>query len=495
MLGPAKPRHLNDPVAVSLEDLVPIAHFYRHLETKLDLSFVREWTRELYADRGRPSIDPVVFFKLQLVMFFEVIRSERQLIETASLNLAHRWYLGYALHEALPDHSSLTRIRQRLGIDVFQRFFERVVDLCQAAGMVWGKELFFDATKIEANADLNSLMPRFFHEAKGHIAELFADDGSPPDEVSPEEAAVDDLPAGVIRLQREPAAVGSPGADPPWRLLEERRLDPHREAAWGYERTSAWRVSTTDPDATPMRTKHGTKLGYHDHYVVDGGKHRIILAALVTPADVMENVPMRDLLWRVCFRRKIWPHHVTGDTTYGTTENIVAIEEAGIRAYVPLPDLGSRRPQFFAQTAFTYDAERDEYRCPQHRPLERETAKYGEEVVVPCPGRHLQHLSTQAEMHGKSAWPHRPSVLLRRLPGDGARPSRDCGLPEGDAQAASLGGAALRRGQGLAWVTSAAIAGPGEREHPGTVDRHGPEPEAVTEQMRLGTAPMAPWSA
>jgi hypothetical protein len=52
-----------------------------------------------------------------------------------------------------------------------------------------------------------------------------------------------------------------------------------------------------------MRTKHGTALGYHDHDVVDGGKRRIILAALVTPADVMENQPMQDLLWRVCFRR------------------------------------------------------------------------------------------------------------------------------------------------------------------------------------------------
>jgi hypothetical protein len=164
--------------------------------------------------------------------------------------------------------------------------------------------------------------------------------------------------------------------------LEERRLGPRRSAAWGYERTSAWRVSTTDPDATPMRTGSRTTLGYHDHYVVDGGKRRIIRAALVTPADVMENVPMGDLLWRVCFRRKIWPHHVTGDTTYGTVENIVAIEDAGIRAYVPLPDLGSRRPPFFAQTEFTYDAERDEYRCPQQHPLKRETAKHSEGVVV-----------------------------------------------------------------------------------------------------------------
>jgi transposase len=90
MLGPPKPRRLDAPIAVSLEDLIPADHFYRHLEAQLDLSFVRDWTREFYAERGRPSIDPVVFFKLQLVMFFEGIRSERQLIETAHLHLAHR---------------------------------------------------------------------------------------------------------------------------------------------------------------------------------------------------------------------------------------------------------------------------------------------------------------------------------------------------------------------------------------------------------------------
>src|SRR3954468_4981672 len=165
MLGPAKPRRLDQPIAVSLEDLVPQDHFYRHLEASLDLSFVREWSQELYADRGRPSIDPVVFFKLQLVMFFEGIRSERQLIETASLNLAHRWYLGYTLDETLPDHSSLTRIRQRLGVDIFERFFEKVVHLCQEADLVWGHELYFDATKVQANAALASLVPRFYHEA------------------------------------------------------------------------------------------------------------------------------------------------------------------------------------------------------------------------------------------------------------------------------------------------------------------------------------------
>ncbi len=58
---------------VSLEDLVPTDHFYRHLERTLDLSFVREFVQETYAGGGRPSIDPVVFFKLQLVMFVQYL--------------------------------------------------------------------------------------------------------------------------------------------------------------------------------------------------------------------------------------------------------------------------------------------------------------------------------------------------------------------------------------------------------------------------------------
>jgi hypothetical protein len=66
MLGPAKPRRRDQPIAVSLEALDPPNHFYRHLESELDLSFVREWVIEHYAERGRPSIDPVVFCKLHV---------------------------------------------------------------------------------------------------------------------------------------------------------------------------------------------------------------------------------------------------------------------------------------------------------------------------------------------------------------------------------------------------------------------------------------------
>ena len=68
------------PDDLSLEDLVPEDNFYRRLEARLDLSFIRELVAPLYASGGRPSVDPVVFFKLQLVMFFEDLRSERRLM-------------------------------------------------------------------------------------------------------------------------------------------------------------------------------------------------------------------------------------------------------------------------------------------------------------------------------------------------------------------------------------------------------------------------------
>jgi transposase len=112
MMG-SKARHFAPLIHVSLEELVPPEHFYRHLERSLDLSFVREFVQQTYANGGRPSIDPIVFFKLQLVMFFEGIRSERLLMRHAADRLSVLWYLGYDLGEPLPDHSSLTRIRER----------------------------------------------------------------------------------------------------------------------------------------------------------------------------------------------------------------------------------------------------------------------------------------------------------------------------------------------------------------------------------------------
>ena len=379
MMG-LKERVFAPQVCVSLEELVPQDHFYRHLQKILDLSFVYDLVRESYAIAGRPSIDPVVFFKLQLVMFFEDIRSERLLMRQVADRLSVRWYIGYDLGEPLPDHSTLSKIRQRYGLEVFRRFFEAIVQRCQEAKLVWGKELYFDSTQVNANADLDSLAPRFAVEARealqAHLAALFAPESgkaengetSTRDEGFAEDLPVDPssslpraLPTVISEAEREELAVDN-AIRHDW-IAEGGKQE--REVRGTYQRTADLRISTTDPDATPMRLKGGgTHLGYHTHYVVDGGKRRIILAVLVVPGEVMDNQPMLDLLWYVYFRWRVRPRHVTGDTKYATIENIKAIEDAHIRAYVPLPDW-EHKTAYYGPAQFTYDAAHDQYRCPQ----------------------------------------------------------------------------------------------------------------------------------
>ncbi len=378
MMG-TKVRRFGPLEHVTLENLVPKDHFYRQGERTLDLSFVRDLVKSCYAAGGRPSVDPAVFFKLQLIMFFEGIRSERQLMSIAADRLSMRWNLGYDLAEALPDHSSLTKIRDRYGVTIFRRFFDAIVDRCQQAGLVWGKELYFDATQVEANADDDRMQPRFYVEAvNAHLAELFPHDEQAPARSTKPPARVEHLPVKLPReLQAEPGPVHSERQN--W-IAEIGR--PNRDTTHGsYQRMADVWVSTTDPDATLMHKKGGgSHLGYHTHYGVDGGKARIILAVLVTPSEVMENQPFLDLLWRSRFRWHLDPEHVTGDTTYGTVENIVALETAGIRAYVPLSDCGTR-PGCFGKLDFAYDEARDVYICPHGATLRRYSIVTTERVI------------------------------------------------------------------------------------------------------------------
>jgi transposase len=353
---------------LSLEELVPQENFYRHLERTLDLSFVRELVKDCYASCGRPSVDPVVFFRLQLVMFFEGIRSERQLMEVAADRLSVRWYLGYDLHESVPDHSSLTKIRERYGLEVFRRFFERIVEECFEAGLVWGKELYFDATKVEANASLESIAPRFAVEA--HLEELFEEENATDPRSGARRAAQEAHLEDVALPSATDKQLATENASKSDWISRDGRQQREMKGEW-YRRTADLLASKTDPDASPMKRKGKdfSHLGYHAHYyVVDGGKSRVILGVLVTPFEVTENKPMLDLLWRSVFRWKVRPERVTGDSAYGTVENISAVEKVGIRAYMSLKGAGKGRP-YFSKDEFTYDAKADLYRCPAGQSL------------------------------------------------------------------------------------------------------------------------------
>lgn len=143
--------------------------------------------------------------------------------------------------------------------------------------LVWGKELYFDSTQVNANADLDSLTPRFAAQAREaiqeHLAALFASEPAPPEQTetptaipaqeeppSPEASPPLSLPTTLSEGEHEELATEN-AARHDWIAQQGRQ---QREVHGSYERTADFRISATDPDATPMRLKGGgTHLGYH----------------------------------------------------------------------------------------------------------------------------------------------------------------------------------------------------------------------------------------
>src|ERR1700704_3685437 len=284
--------HAFDPkakVSMDLESFVAEDHFLRRIDRVLDLSFIRELTAACYADgKGRPSIDPEVYFRMQLVAYFNGITKDRRLCEEVHDNLAYRWFCRLSLEDDIPDHSSLTRIRDRLGEEVFEAVFRRIVAQCQQKGLV--KEhcrVMTDATLIAAAASLTSLV---HHDPE------------------------------IAKQEEEAQRHGR-------RTIDEkasRRLSnqTHR--------------SRTDPDAT-LAQKKGTplQLKYKVHQTIDADS-RVILDSEVTTGARQDNQPYLEQIQRVRDRYKLIIDEAITDPGYGSAQIIQSLKEQGIKPYIPL---------------------------------------------------------------------------------------------------------------------------------------------------------------
>ena len=141
---------------VCIEELVPENHLLRLIDKSIDFSFILEKVRHLYCENnGRPSIDPIVLFKMIFIGYIFGIRSERQLELEIQTNVAYRWFLGLGLTDKVPDHSTISWNRRKrfIGTDIFQEIFDEIVLLAIKHRMVAGRVLMSDSTHIKANAN------------------------------------------------------------------------------------------------------------------------------------------------------------------------------------------------------------------------------------------------------------------------------------------------------------------------------------------------------
>lgn len=276
-------------------------------ETDFD-SLVEKLCRPYYAEvQGRPGIAPGIYFRMLLVGYFEGLTSQRGIAWRCSDSLSLREFLGLGATEASPDHSSLTRIRNRLPLDVHVQVFEQILQLAAEKELIRGTTVAVDATMLEANAAMRNIVRR--------------DTG-------------EDWKAYLRRLMQEEGLIG-PDDQPTDEDL--RRFDKARK---GKTVSNEEWVSPTDPESRIAQMKDGTThLAYKAEHVVDTTTD-LILSAEVYPADHGDTTTMVDTVMQAQTHLaaagvKAVIEEVVADKGYHSAENLELAESLSLRTYIP----------------------------------------------------------------------------------------------------------------------------------------------------------------
>jgi len=310
----------------SIRQLVPDDHILARVDRVLDLGWLRDEVADLYcADNGRPGIDPEVAVRLMLAGLLLGVVHDRRLMREAQVNLAIRWFTGYGLHEVLPDHSSLTRIRQRWGAERFRRIFERTVQTCIAARIATGEVVHVDASLIRADVSWESLAVR-------HVEAITEANGDDPSASPPE-----------------------PG---------EERKQRHSKTTGRFKK-----VCVTDPDASMATNGRNRRLepSYKQHAVVDDVLG-VVLDVEVTTGEVNEGQVILDRLDAVAAVTGSPVGTVTADAGYAYAKVFAGLEARTIDAVIPAkaePAPGKVIPT----RRFKFDARANIARCPRGKTL------------------------------------------------------------------------------------------------------------------------------
>lgn len=318
---------------------IPRQHFYEQLGNVLDLEFIYELTKPLYADGvGRPSLDPVVFFKCMLIGFFENIVYDTHLEFRIADSLTFRKFLGYSLDKRTPDESTLRKTRQKMPIEVFDRVFAYVLDICQSSGLLKGRAIGVDSTQIDANASMDSLK----HKELGCTYEEY-----------------------VLALRRQDMPDATKG--------DAMSADKKRE---GKASNKDWE-SSTDPESRVMQHSDGhTHLSYKVDTTVDLETGVIVAAGasfanISDQADFLEHV---DAAREVLSERGMDVVAAVADKGHHSGENLAGIEERGLIGLISSPN-ANKGPEGFRRDDFVYDEDADVLICPVGERLSRQKNK------------------------------------------------------------------------------------------------------------------------
>ena len=151
----------------SIEDFVPANHLLRKIDRAVDFTHIYDIVEDLYCpDNGRPSIDPVVIFKMVLIQHLYGLPSLRRTVEEIKMNVAYRWFLGYLMDEQIPHFSTISyNFKHRYTENTIEKIFYWILEEINKAGYLSPEAVFIDGTHIKANANLKKAVKKAVPQA------------------------------------------------------------------------------------------------------------------------------------------------------------------------------------------------------------------------------------------------------------------------------------------------------------------------------------------
>lgn len=321
----------------NLEQHIPPDHLLRQINQFLDFDSIRNHLKPFYSHTGRPSIDPELMIRMLLVGYCYGIRSERRLCDEINMNLAYRWFCQLGLEDDIPDHSSFSKNRHGRfrESDLLRLVFDAVVKRCIEEELVKGEGFAIDASFIRADVSRQRA----------------------------EHSPVDWTPAKTeSRAVREYLDV----------LDQNSELNRPQKS-----------VSLTDPMAQWSGAKGPAEFYYSTNYMIDI-ENNIIMDVEASPSTHrLEFQTTRTMIERIESNHAIIPERLMGDTAYGAAENLAfLVEEKNIEPHIPVWDKTRRKDGTFSAEDFQWNAEKDEYVCPEGKSLRSRRRNYKHQKTV-----------------------------------------------------------------------------------------------------------------
>jgi len=311
--------------------IVPKDHLLRKIDKAVDFKYIYTLVEELYSpDNGRPSVDPVVLFKIVLIQHLFGIRSLRQTVKEIELNIGYRWFLGYTMSEPIPHFATVSyAFRQRFGSDIVEHVFQWILAAAGQRGCLSPEAVFIDATHVKANANLQKKIKQAIPQAARQYQHQLREEVNQDREKhgkKPFDDPSDDIPPQT------------------------------REVT----------VSKTDPESGLFhKGEHKKCFAYGVHTACE--KHNFILGVEVTAGNLHDSTVF-DTLYQKTVQRFPQVEAIVADAGYKTPWICKQVFDEG-----RLPVLPYKRPMtppgYFHSYDYVYDEYYDCVLCPQNRVL------------------------------------------------------------------------------------------------------------------------------